>query len=170
MDLLKELFSNQFVLGLLLGLVFAGWIWKNAFTSKLLWKKEKQKFETDAKELQTHLHTQLKINSSGNDSLLKELENLRGQNETLRVNIATLQQKPGKSEIRHMHIMDAAVRMMREQAPGFAPAWEKAFRDAEAQASEQESGLRKLVRMVIPNISTSKTNVLTDSQSERQEP
>ncbi len=41
---------------------------------------------------------------------------------------------------------------MREQAPGFAPAWEKALRQAEADADAAESGFAKLVRRVIPGL------------------
>jgi hypothetical protein len=44
--------------------------------------------------------------------------------------------------------------MMREQAPGFAPAWEKAVRQAEAELEAGESGLKKLVRRVIPGLGT----------------
>ena len=39
---------------------------------------------------------------------------------------------------------------MREQAPGFAPAWEKAMRDAEAAELAAEGGLKKLIRKVLP--------------------
>ena len=46
--------------------------------------------------------------------------------------------------------MEAAVSTMREQAPGFAPAWEKAIRDAEAAEEAAEGGLKKLMRKVLP--------------------
>ena len=41
---------------------------------------------------------------------------------------------------------------MREQAPGFAPAWEKALRQGESEVESAESGLRKLVRRVLPGL------------------
>ena len=66
--------------------------------------------------------------------------------------MATLQSKPGKAELRHFQVTESAVRMMREQAPGFAPAWEKAMRQAETDLEAGESGLKKLVRRVIPGI------------------
>ena len=40
----------------------------------------------------------------------------------LEAGAATLQAKPGRAELRHSQITEGAVRMMREQAPGFAPA------------------------------------------------
>ena len=42
---------------------------------------------------------------------------------------------------------------MREQAPGFAPAWENALRQAETEMDAAESGFKKLVRRVIPGLS-----------------
>ena len=44
---------------------------------------------------------------------------------------------------------------MREQAPGFAPAWEQALRKAEADYEAGEGGLKKLVKKVIPGIGVS---------------
>lgn len=100
--------------------------------------------------MQGHLNTQLKINATGNEALRGELEALRRQNENLRVNLAALQQKPGRMEQRMLQVHELAVRSMREQAPGFAPAWEKAFRQAEQEVEAADSGLRKLVRRVMP--------------------
>jgi hypothetical protein len=104
------------------------------------------------RDLQSHLNTQLKINATGNEKLLAELESLRSQNETLRVNLAALQQKPGRAELRQLQVFDAAIRTLREQAPGFAPAWEKAVRQAETELEAADSGLMKLVRRVIPGL------------------
>lgn len=118
------------------------------------------------RDLQVHLNTQLKINASGNDTLHKELEQLRSQNETLRINLAAVQQKPGKAEMRHLQITEAAVRAMREQAPGFAAAWERAMRDAEQQAEQQDSGLMKIMRKVISTLGTTKTKSIEDRSNE----
>lgn len=106
------------------------------------------------KDLQNHLNTQLKINATGNESLQRELESLKQQNETLRINNTALQQKPGRAEQRQLQIYETAVRIMREQAPGFAPAWEKATRQSELDLEAADSGLKKLVRKVIPGLGT----------------
>ena len=152
MEFLKEFFSQPFVLGLIVGLLPTALAWKSALASKFLAKKERQKHEQEVSELKAHLQTQLKINATGNDSLQKELEQLRSQNEILRINLAASQQKPGKAELRHLQITESAVRSMREQAPGFAQAWEKAIRDAEQVAEQQDSGLVKMMRRMIPSL------------------
>lgn len=165
MDFLKNLFSEPSVLGLIVGLLPAALAWKSALATKFLAKKERQKHEKETAELKAHLQTQLKINASGNDSLQKELEQLRAQNETLRINLAASQQKPGRAEMRHMQITETAVRTMREQAPGFAQAWERAMRDAEQIAEQQDSGLVKMVRRMIPSLGQSKAKTETDPEA-----
>ena len=120
-------------------------------------KKEVARVTEESKELQQHLNTQLKVNAEGNESIQKKLEDLRAQNETLRVNLSTVQQKPGRAELRQLTIIENAIGLMREQAPGFAPAWEKAHRQAEVDYEEGEGGLKKLVRRVLPSIGHSST-------------
>lgn len=163
METFTNALQNPFVLGLLLGLLITGFIWKSGFTARRNLARELRRVEDELKTMQGHLNTQLKINATGNDSLQSELNNLRLQNETLRVNNSALQQKPGRAEQRQLHIQEIAIRTMREQAPGFAPAWEKAFRLAESEVDAAESGLAKLVRRVIPGLGNSNPAVHSSS-------
>ena len=152
MDSLNTALQHPFTWGLLLGLLIAAFIWKSGFSARRNVARELKRVEGELKNLQNHLNTQLKINASGNESLQAELETLRKQNETLRVNNAALQQKPGRAEQRLLQVQETAIRIMREQAPGFAPAWEKAVRQGESEVDAAESGLVKLVRRVIPGL------------------
>lgn len=149
MDLIWEIIKNTFTWGLLIGLALTFFTWKSALSAKANLKKELKRITGEMRDLETHLNTQLKINASGNNAVHQQLESLKEQNETLRVNLAALQNKPGRSELRHLHTMETAVRLMREQAPGFASAWEVALRQAENEYDESARGLRKLVRKVI---------------------
>ena len=47
---------------------------------------------------------------------------------------------------------------MREQAPGFAQAWEKAVRQAESDYESTEGGLKKLVRKVLPSLGATRSS------------
>jgi hypothetical protein len=166
MDQLTAALQHPFTWGLLLGLLIAAFIWKSGFSARRAVCRDLKRVQEEMKNLQGHLNTQLKINASGNESLQAELDTLRKQNETLRVNNAALQQKPGRAEQRQLQIQEIAIRTMREQAPGFAPAWEKALRQGEAEVDAAESGLKKLVRRVIPGLgnSGSANPVLTVSE------
>ncbi len=171
MEHLQTALQSPFTWGLLLGLLIAGFIWKSGFSARRNIARELKRVEGELKNLQNHLNTQLKITASGNESLQIELESLRRQNEVLRVNQAALQQKPGRAELRQLQVYDIAIRTMREQAPGFAPAWEKAVRQAEQEVDAAESGLAKLVRRVIPGLSSSAAStpilVTTDDSAEK---
>jgi hypothetical protein len=152
MDVVQTALQSPFTWGLLLGLLVAGFIWKSGFSARREVTRELKRVESEFKTLQNHLNTQLKITASGNESVQAELESLRKQNETLRVNQATLQQKPGRAELRLLQVQEIAIRTMREQAPGFASAWEKAIRQGEQEVDAAESGLAKLMRRVIPGL------------------
>lgn len=171
MDYFHEAIKNPFTWGLLIGLLITGFVWKSGFSARRAVSRDLKRVEEELKNLQGHLNTQLKINASGNESLQIDLEALRRQNETLRVNNAALQQKPGRAEQRLLQIHEVAIRTMREQAPGFAPAWEKALRQGEAEIDAAESGLKKLVRRVIPGLGnapqTQSPLYITDDSAER---
>ncbi len=152
MDTLIAALQHHFVWGLLLGLLVAFFIWKSGYAHRRRDAREIKRLEKEMKELQSHLNTQLKINASGNEALQSELDALRLQNENLRVQNSTLQAKPGRAEIRQLQVYEIAIAAMREQAPGFAAAWEKALRHGETELEAADSGLKKLVRRVIPGL------------------
>ncbi|MGD7653081.1 MAG: hypothetical protein ACQCXQ_07700, partial [Verrucomicrobiales bacterium] len=154
-EFLIECLKNQFTWGLLLGLLITAFVYKSGFSAKRQIRRELKRVRTEMTELQNHLNTQLKINATGNQALQGELAILKEQNETLRVNNAALQQKPEKAGQRQLEIYENAIRTLREQAPGFAPAWERALRQAEEDAEAASSGLRRLVRRVIPGLTNS---------------
>jgi uncharacterized phage infection (PIP) family protein YhgE len=152
MDFIIESLKQPFTWGLLLGLLLAAFTWKSGFSRSRRDAREMKRLESELKDLQSHLNTQLKINATGNESLQSELTSLRQQNENLRVNNAALQQKPGRAETRQLQIYETSLRLMREQAPGFAAAWEKSQRQAESEFDASDKGLLKLVRRVMPNL------------------
>lgn len=167
MDFTEYLF-HPFSGGLLLGLLLTFFTWKSGFSARRNLKRELKRIESDSRELQHHLNTQLKINAEGNDTLQKKLEELREQNENLRVNVSALQQKPGRAELRQLNIIENAIGLMREQAPGFAQAWEKAIRQAEFEYESSEGGLKKLVRKVLPTLGTAGIQIEEEKDSKEE--
>lgn len=155
METLKELLLTPFAAGLGLGLLITFFTWKSAFAAKRQLKTEIKRTHEESRDLLQHLNTQLKVNAEGNESLQKKLESLKTDNENLRINLATVQQKPGRAELRQLTIIENAIGVMREQAPGFAQAWEKALRQSESDYESGESGLKRIVRKVLPNLSHS---------------
>lgn len=151
METFTNILSEPFTWGLTIGIILLFLSWNSARKDKKHLKNELKRISTENSELQNHLGTQLKINAKGNETLERQLEDLRLQNETLRMNIQTLQQKPGKVEQRKLEIMEIAVSSMREQAPGFASAWQKSMREAEDEYQAAEGGLKKLIHKIVPS-------------------
>jgi len=168
MEYIKELLLTPFAGGLALGLLLAFFTWKSAFSAKRTLKRDMKRISEENKELQQHLNTQLKVSAEGNESLQSKLESMREQNENLRVNVSTLQQKPGRAELRQLTIIENGIGIMREQAPGFAQAWEKAVRQAETDYESSEGGIKKLVRKVLPAIGTSGPMIHEEDSSKKE--
>ncbi|GHC59539.1 hypothetical protein [Roseibacillus persicicus] len=166
MDTFWDFVKSPFAWGLAIGLAIWFFTWKASIAAKRNLKKENKRLQAEMRDLEMHLNTQLKINASGNNSIQEKVDNLKEQNETLRVNLAALQNKPGRSELRALHTMETAVRLMREQAPGFASAWEVALRQAENEYDEAAGGLRKLVRKVIALPGPGESNEKDDKHSD----
>ena len=166
----QEIIKNPFVWGLALGLLVAAFILKNAISSKLQFKREIRRIEGEMRDLQSHLNTQMKITATGSESLTKQVDELKIQNENLRVNLAALQNKPDKAEQRQFRLQEMAVGAMREQAPGFAGAWEKAMRQAEAEMNSAENGFTKLMRKVVPGLGNSASQSHVSNPQTSDEP
>lgn len=164
MDQVFYVLSLPFTWGLVVGLFMMVMTWRVMHKEVSMLKSDNKRLQNENRELQSHLGTQLKINAKGNEQLEIQLEELKQQNETLRANLNVAQQKPGRAERRQLEILENAASVMREQAPGFAPAWEKAMRDAEAGQVEAEGGFKKLMRKVMPPRKT--TPVISMSESE----
>ena len=117
MEQFLQFINTPFAWGLLLGLLIAFFAWKSGLSTKLRLSRDVHRLESELRELQGHLNTQLKINSQGNKSLQDERDELRQQNENLRVSLAALQSKPGRAEHRQYQITESAVRTMRAAKP-----------------------------------------------------
>lgn len=145
-EVFGELVFNPFFWGVGIGLMLVIMVWRSAALREKHLKSEIERLNGEIEDLTQHLNVQMKVTSKGNEQLQKELENLKTENENLRINVATLQQKPDRAEIRTLHLYDRAIHVMYENAPGFAAAWEKALREAEDYMQQTERGLFRMIR------------------------
>jgi hypothetical protein len=142
---LENLFTQPLVIGICIGLVIALLVWIRAWFKALAQKSDaaarRDKANAEIASLQKHLHTQMEINTKGNESLKQDLEALTATNQNLKDTISALKDKPGRAEIRSLHLYEKSIRIMNSRAPGFGPAWESALQDAEAEIKQEESGI-----------------------------
>ncbi len=99
--------------------------------------------------LRAHLHTQMEITQEGNSERRRQLEQLRQENENLRVTVKAWQQKPSRHELRSLQVYDIAVHRLLETTPGFSLAWEAALKEAEVQMAQTERGVFAFARRFI---------------------
>jgi hypothetical protein len=138
---MEELIKHPFTIGLGVGVVLAVATWFSG-----VWNR--RQLRRELKELQRHLNVQMNITTKGHEEMNRELESLRQQNENLRVTVSTLQQKPGRAEVRTLQVYDRAVNLMQKRAPGFAPVWQQVMDEAEEEMARNEGGLGKLLKKV----------------------
>lgn len=135
--------SNPFAKGLALGILFCIIIYIRGFIRRNELSKE-------VNRLRAHLHTKLEIDSSENERRKTELERLKQERDNLRITVQSLNQKPGRKEIRQYFIYQTALDIMFEKAPGFAPAWQITLKEAESLFEKSEKGVVPLLKRLMP--------------------
>ena len=137
-------FNNPFAKGLAIGLVLCIIIYLRGYLRRRELAKEVDR-------LRTHLHTKLEIDSSENERRKTEIERLKQERDNLQITVQSLNQKPGRKEIRQYFIYQTALDIMFEKAPGFAPAWQITLKEAEELFDKSEKGVVPLLKRLIPS-------------------
>ncbi len=138
MDTLKPIFSSLFFWGFALGMVFL---------VLSLWAHFKTKLEL--KRLRRNLSDKVEIEAQHLGELKKEKDQLKEENENLRIKIKGSGENSTQSLERELEIFARAEKSMYVTAPGFSAAWENAKTAALEEVEEEESGKsipRKLFR------------------------
>ncbi len=136
MEFFKDLFSQPFVWGLSLGLLF----FVLSFWGHFKTKREYRRYRR-------HLSDKLELEARQYEVIRKEKETLSKENENLRLRIGQLIEKPDQKVMRDLEIFARAEKRMMVQAPGFAGAWEtaKAASAEEMAAEDQGRSLPKRI-------------------------
>ena len=102
--------------------------------------------KAELKKLKQHLQTKLEIDAEASEDKKARFEQLKEENENLRVSLQTMNTKPGRKEVRQFHIYQKALDIMFEKAPGFAPAWQNALREGEAEMKKIDKGFIPFIK------------------------
>jgi len=131
---------HPFALGLELGLVFT------ALVSFRLWREK-----GELKRFKRHLSDKLEIEAETLNRLKREAETLRKENDNLRLQVGSMNQTQEVRLVRDLEIFARAEKRMIVSAPGFAPAWENAKAEAQAELADEEAG-RSLPKRVFSKL------------------
>lgn len=140
--------SWQYLLiGLGSGLVIAFIVWA---TMAIKRNGIMNKAEADLKKYKEMLTQRMELESEGLNKCKAELEEVKRQNENLRVTIQTLQQKPGRAEVNRLQVYQRAVDRMMINSPGFGPVWQTALKESEEEFKKINTGFIPFIRRHIP--------------------
>lgn len=109
-----EFLNNYFYWGLAIG-VGLGLI-AIIFGIMRLWE-----IKAEVKRLKRHLADKLELEADATSRLRQDLQDLKQQNENLRIKVANLNQFPDKRLQRELEIYARAERFMVSNSPGFPP-------------------------------------------------
>jgi len=129
MDFLNHHFYLGLCVGAVLGLIVI------AFALMRLWDTK-----GEVKRLKRHLSDKLELESEATNRLRHDLQELKQQNENLRIKVANLNQIPDKRLHRELEIYARAERFMVSSSPGFPAVWEEAKRSAMNGLEQEETG------------------------------
>jgi hypothetical protein len=87
-----------------------------------------------------HLSDKLEIEAETMKNTKREVENLRKENESLRVKVNALNELPDRKIQRDLEVYARAEKRMLINVPGFAPAWETAKSESHVELVEEEGG------------------------------
>jgi hypothetical protein len=96
--------------------------------------------KAEVKRLKRHLADKLELEADATSRLRQDLQELKQQNENLRIKVANLNQFPDKRLQRELEIYARAERFMVSSSPGFPSVWEDAKRNAVGDLEQEESG------------------------------
>jgi hypothetical protein len=147
MELLTQPFPLGLMLGLMCGLVIVLVGWVDAWGRRRSLVKDNQ-------HLREHLRTMMAITEKGYQDAIQEIDQLKKQNENMRISFAALKNRPDRSELCTLYRYDKAIHIMYATAPGFAPAWEAAMQEADTEMGKMDTGILAWVRKIIrPSLS-----------------
>jgi len=129
--------------GILIGLIVACVV---AFSA---WQRRRG-IEQELRRLHSHLHDHMAITQEGSKQIKNELEQLRLENENLRVTLQAWKQRPDRRELHQLLVYDDAIRRVVTTVPGFSAYWENALRESEETLTRADRGLVAFARRLLP--------------------
>jgi hypothetical protein len=129
MDFTHDHFFWGLGVGILLGIIGI------VLTILRLWESRRE-----VTRLRRHLADKLELEADATNRLKADLQNLRTQNENLRMKVSSLSQTPDRKQQRDLEVYARAERYMVSQSPGFPAVWEQAKQAASGELETEEQG------------------------------
>jgi MFS superfamily sulfate permease-like transporter len=112
--------------------------------------KEILQEKKENERLRRMLNDRMDLESDGLAKLKEDNEELKKQNENLRISINTYMQKPNRKEIARLHVYQLAVDRLTINSPGFGAAWQAALKESEEEFQKTYVGVQPFIKRLIP--------------------
>lgn len=161
MESVVDYLLRPFFIGLYIGIIGCIFLYIQGKVRARTLKKEIDR-------LKQHIQIKLDIEAEENERKKHVIDDLKTQSENLRITLQEYMQKPGRKEIRQLHLYQRAVEILTEKAPGFAQSWLSALKEGEEEIRKTEKGVVPFIRRLLPG-SSSGTTVLDKSRDTQKE-
>ena len=112
--------------------------------------KEILQEKKETERLRRMLNDRMDLESDGLAKLKDTNEDLKKQNENLRISLNTYSQKPNRKEVARLHVYQLAVDRLTINSPGFGAAWQAALKESEEEFQKTYVGVQPFIKRLIP--------------------
>ncbi|MGE4454126.1 MAG: hypothetical protein AB7D92_06285 [Sphaerochaeta sp.] len=138
---------QNFLIGLGVGVVLAIVL---VVTMSVKRHKEILAANKENERLKRMLTDRMDLESEGLAKLKEQNEELKKQNENLRITMNTYSQKPGRKELARLQVYQLAVDRLTINSPGFGAAWQAALKESEDEFQKTYVGVQPFIKRLIP--------------------
>ncbi len=149
MEILELIIINPFFWGLGLGILLSWFVWRDGLTKRQVMRQELKQLSKELSTQQDQLSRHMKVNQKGVEAIQQNIDTLQFENTNLKDTVAMYRQKPNPEEQRLLQVFQLATRKLNEKVPGFAPAWENAYKAADEEVDKAEEGKTRLNKRFI---------------------
>ncbi|NCC65722.1 MAG: hypothetical protein EOM15_13820 [Spirochaetia bacterium] len=138
---------QNFLIGLGIGVVLA-----IVLVVVLSVRRHKEILESkkETERLKRMLTDRMDLESEGLAKLKEQNEDLKKQNENLRISLNSYSQKPGRKELARLQVYQLAVDRLTINSPGFGAAWQAALKESEDEFQKTYVGVQPFIKRLIP--------------------
>ena len=154
---------NDFFVGLVLGLATTLVVMIVLLSKNSSAKKESAK---EVERLKKMLTDRMELEAEGLNKLKAENEELKKQNENLRISLQAMSQKPGRRELQRLQVFQTAADRLSLNSPGFAPVWHAALKESEEEFKKTFLGLNPFMKKPIPVKASDASLITSDEEPE----
>jgi MFS superfamily sulfate permease-like transporter len=138
---------QNFLIGLAVGVVLAIVL---VVTMSVKRHREILVATKENERLKRMLTDRMDLEGDGIAKLKDQNEELKKQNENLRISLGTYSQKPGRKEVARLHVYQLAVDRLTINSPGFGAAWQAALKEGEDEFQKTYVGVQPFIKRLIP--------------------